>query len=265
MPLAQVNDIEIYYEEHGSGFPLCLIMGFGEGCDAWFEQTPAFAKDYRTIIFDHRGCGRSEKPPGGYSITQFTDDAVSLLKSIGIRRAHFLGYSMGGRIGQDLAARYPDFVQSLVLAATAANLNPLNRYALRAGAYLYENFGPDAAAAFGPLIGFTRAYFDRHAPELIAKIGKSSDNPMPLHAYLGHVRAIEEHDTTGALAKIRAPTLVMLGDHEWLNALPDSMVLANGIPGAKLRVLSGGGHGFIWEIPEAFNRAVLEFVRQHTP
>jgi pimeloyl-ACP methyl ester carboxylesterase len=150
MPLAQVNDIKMYYEEHGSGFPLCLIMGFGEGCDAWSKQIPAFAKHYRTIVFDHRGCGGSDKPVGGYTITQFSDDAVRLLESIGISRAHFLGYSMGGRIGQDLAARYPDIVQSMVLAATAANLNSLNRYALRAGAYLYEKFGPEARPPSGP-------------------------------------------------------------------------------------------------------------------
>lgn len=264
MPTVKVNGIQLYYEEAGSGFPLLLIMGFGSDCHAWSNQVPAFAQHYRAIVYDHRGVGGSDKPADGYSIGQFSDDAAGLLKTIGVARAHVLGYSMGGRVAQDFAARYPELVQSLTLAATAANLNPLNRYGMKAGAYLYEKFGPEAEAAFGPIIGFTRSYFGRR-PELLGEIGKPAANPMPVHAYLGHVRAIEEHDTTGALSKIKAPTLVLLGDQEWLNPIPDAMVLVAGIPGARLQVLPGGGHSFHWEVPDTFNRAVLDFIGSHTP
>jgi 3-oxoadipate enol-lactonase len=264
MPTVRVNDVQLYYEETGTGFPLFLIMGFGSDCHAWVNQVAQFAKRYRTIVYDHRGVGGSDKPAGGYSIQQFSDDAAGLLRSIGVSRAHVVGYSMGGRVAQDFAARYPDLVQSLVLAATAANLNPLNHFALKAGAYLYEKFGPEAEAALGPVIGYTRAYFGRKLPELVAGIGKPMANAMPTHAYLGHVGAIEEHDTTGVLSRIKAPTLVLLGDQEWLNALPDSQVLVSGIPGARLQTLPGGGHSFHWEIPETFNRAVLEFIDEHS-
>ena len=88
---------------------------------------------------------------------------------------------------------------------------------------------------------------------------------MPDHAFEGHVRAIEGHDTTSVLGSIKAPTLVLMGDQEWLNPRSDADVLLQGIPGSTLRVLEGGGHGFIWEIPDAFNRAVLEFLDAHTP
>lgn len=263
MPTVRVNDVQLYYEDKGSGFPLLLIMGFGDDCQAWANQVPAFSTRYRTIVYDHRGVGRSDKPADGYSIQQFANDAAALLKTIGIQRAHVLGYSMGGRVAQDFAARYPELVQSLILAATASKPNPLNLYSLKAGAYLYEKFGPEAAAAFGPVIGFTHACFARRLPELLSEIGKPIPNAMPAHAYLGHVRAIEEHDTTGALSTIKAPTLVLLGDQEWLNPISNAMVLVSGIPGATLQVLPGGGHGFHWEIPETFNRAVLEFIDAH--
>jgi pimeloyl-ACP methyl ester carboxylesterase len=260
MPTARVNGIELYYEERGGGAPLLLLMGFGDDCHAWSQQVPAFAERYRTIAYDHRGVGKSAKPAGGYSIPQFAADALGLLDHLGLARAHLVGYSMGGRIAQYLAAHHPDRVAGLVLAATASRPNALNLYSLKAGAYLYETFGPEAAGAFGPLVSFTHAYFARHLPELAQALGRPAADPMPLHAYLGHVRAIEEHDTTAVLARIAAPTLVLLGDQEWLNPRAEADRLVRGIPGATLQVLSGGGHGFIWEIADAFNDAVLAFL-----
>jgi len=260
MPTARVNGVELYYEEHGAGFPLLLLMGFGGDCHAWSRQVPAFAARYRTIVYDYRGVGQSEKPPAGYSIAQFAADALSLLDHLGIARAHLLGYSMGGRIAQHVAAHHPERVGSLVLAATSAKPNALNLYSLKAGAYLYEKCGPEAAGAFGPLVSFTHTYFAQHLPELMRALGQPAANPMPLHAYLGHVRAIEEHDTTGVLAQILAPTLVLFGDQEWLNPLAEAERLVRGIPGARLQILPGGGHGFVWEIADAFNDAVLAFL-----
>ena len=88
---------------------------------------------------------------------------------------------------------------------------------------------------------------------------------MPIHAYRGHVEAIENHDTTPILQRIAAPTLVLMGDAEWLNPMSDQQAMLDGIPGAELRVLANGGHGFLWEIPDTFNAAVLEFLEPLTP
>jgi len=265
MPTAKVNGVDIYFEEHGSGFPLLLLMGFGDGCEAWSNQTPAFAEHHRTILLDHRGVGKSTAPDDGYSIPQFSDDAIGLMDHLGIERAHLVGYSMGGRVAQDMAARYGDRVAAIVLAASAAKPNALNVYSLKATAYLYRNFGPEAAGVVGPLISFTHAYFADHLPELVDKLGKPPVNPMPVHAYEGHVRAIEEHDTSAILDRIDAPTLVAMGEHEWLNPEADAKIMLDGIRGSRLAVLAGGGHGFIWETPELFNRTVLDFLAEHTP
>lgn len=265
MASARIHGVDIYYEEHGAGFPLLLLMGFGDGCGAWSNQIPAFAKPYRTIAFDHRGVGQSEAPAGGYSIPQFADDAWGLLDHLGVGRAHLVGYSMGGRVAQEMAARRPERVAAMVLAASAAKPNPLNVYSLKAGAYLYRTFGPEAAGAFGPLISYTHDYFAGHLDALVARLGRPPENAMPVHAYEGHVRAIEEHDTTPVLARITAPTLVLMGEHEWLNPKADADIMLKGIKGSRLQVLKGGGHGFLWETPDAFNRVVLEFLGEHTP
>jgi 3-oxoadipate enol-lactonase len=262
MPRAPVNGIELYYESTGQGTPLVLLMGFGDDCHAWSNQLPAFAGSHRTIVLNHRGVGASDKPADGYSIPQFAADALGLLDHLGIERAHVLGYSMGGRVAQHLAAHHPGRLHGLVLAATASKPNPLNLYSLKAGAYLYERFGPEAAAAFGPLISFTHSFFAANLPSLLAAIGRPVATAMPVHAYLGHVRAIQEHDTTGVLGRITAPTLILIGEHEWLNPMPEAERLRAGIPNARIEVIPGGGHGFLWETPEAFNRAVLAFLEE---
>ena len=265
MPRAVVNGVSLNYDEWGAGYPLLLLMGFGDSLDAWANQIPAFAERFRVIAVDHRGSGESETPLDGYSIRQFSDDAIGLLDRLGVERAHVLGYSMGGRVGQDMAARYPDRVSALVLAASAAKANPLNLYSLRAAAWLYETYGPEAAAACGPLISFTHAYFEDHLDALTQRLGEPVYEPMPVHAYQGHVQAIENHDSTPILDRIAAPTLVLMGDKEWLNPMEDARVMLDGIPNAQLRVLENGGHGFLWEIPDAFNDAVIEFLDPLTP
>jgi len=82
MATTKANGIEIYYEVHGEGPPLLLIMGLGANATAWWKQVPAFSERYRVIAFDNRGAGRSEKPMGAYSIRQMADDAAALMDAL---------------------------------------------------------------------------------------------------------------------------------------------------------------------------------------
>src|SRR5579883_1692585 len=88
MPYADVNGIKLYYEEHGNGTPLLLIMGFTANATAWEALIPYLARQHRTIAFDNRGSGRSDQPEGAYTMAQLADDAVGLLDVLGIQRAH---------------------------------------------------------------------------------------------------------------------------------------------------------------------------------
>jgi 3-oxoadipate enol-lactonase len=123
MPLAQVGDIKLFYEVHGSGDPLVLIPGLGSDTRLFSTVVPRLADRHRVVVIDPRGGGQSDKPAGPYSIGQMTDDVAGLMGALGITRTHVMGYSMGGKIALQLAADHPDLVDHLIL--TAASAGPL--------------------------------------------------------------------------------------------------------------------------------------------
>ena len=262
MAYATVNGIRIYYEERGRGTPLVLIMGYGDDCAKWAQQGPALARRHRVIVFDNRGAGRTEAPRSGYSIQIFARDTVGLLDHLGVDRVHLLGYSMGGRIAQYLAIHHPERLRSLILCATSARPSAFNKYTLWLDRVLIPRYGVGAVAPFGPIYQYTRAYFERRLRALVARLRRPVRSRLALHGLMGQAKAIAAHDASRDLHRITAPTLVLLGDQELLNPRPESEFLARRIPHASLRILKGGGHGFLWEIPQAFNRAVLEFTRR---
>jgi 3-oxoadipate enol-lactonase len=99
MPMTPARDgVAINYETRGNGPPLTLISGTGHDLTFWAGQTSRFAREFRTIVFDNRGVGASSVPAPGYTIADMADDAVHVLDSVGIDRAHVMGFSMGGHI-----------------------------------------------------------------------------------------------------------------------------------------------------------------------
>jgi 3-oxoadipate enol-lactonase len=274
MSVARVDSIELYYEEHGSGDPLLLIMGLAADSTAWMFQVPDFAKRYRTIVFDNRGVGRSSKPSGPYTIHQMADDAAALLETLGIRRAHVVGVSMGGMISQELALRHPARVRGLVLACTYPEPDA---EAERQRAFSIARFGGQVTAAgetridvsaIDPLMllqhllprVFNQSFIDRELPKLLQIFGGALQWGFSMEAILGQVEAVMGHRATDRLHQIAAPTLVITGDADLLVSPANSDILARTIPGAKLVKVPGGSHGFNFETPDVFNREVLDFL-----
>jgi 3-oxoadipate enol-lactonase len=96
VPTVKVGDINMYYEVHGGGQPLLLIMGLGSDSSNWMLQTMEFSKGYQVIVFDNRGVGRTDAPDIPYSVKMMADDTVGLMDAIGVKEAHVLGMSLGG-------------------------------------------------------------------------------------------------------------------------------------------------------------------------
>src|SRR5207245_2584476 len=120
MPYIKVNDIQIYYEIHGDGEPLVLIVGLGTDISEWDGIIRWLAEKYQVLAFDNRGAGRTDKPDIPYSIEMMADDTAGLMQTLGIEQAHILGVSMGGRIALALSLRHAECVKKLVLVSTSA-------------------------------------------------------------------------------------------------------------------------------------------------
>lgn len=274
MSTVTVGDVTLYYEEHGTGDPLLLIMGLAADSTAWLLQLPAFAERFRTIVFDNRGVGRSSKPAGPYSIRGMADDAAGLLAALGIARAHVVGVSMGGMIAQELALRHPTRVRSLVLACTYPEPDEEIRLN-RAGSItqLGGSVGADGAAqldlaAVDPMMifqtlmpkVFSPSFLQTQLPSLMQLFGGALQWGFSIEAILAQVDAVMQHDATDRLHTITAPTLVLTGDADRLIPPANSDLIASKIPGARLVKTPGGTHGFNFETPDLFNRAVLDFL-----
>lgn len=119
MPKAKINDINIYYDVHGDGFPLVMVMGFLGNADCWDPRMmPVLSDKFKVITFDNRGAGRTDVSDKEFSIKLLAEDTVGLMDVLNVPKAHVLGTSMGGMIAQELALNYPGRVEKLILTAT---------------------------------------------------------------------------------------------------------------------------------------------------
>ena len=119
MPKVKVNDIQMYYEVKGEGYPLVMIIGFGANLGFWNpHMIEELSKNFKVVTFDNRGTGRTDVSVKEFSIRLFADDTVGLMNALGISKANILGFSMGGAIAQELALSYPEKVKKLILYST---------------------------------------------------------------------------------------------------------------------------------------------------
>jgi len=263
MPYTDAPGFRMYYEDHGSGFPLLLINGLGSDHLEWLHQLPAFESRFRCIVFDNRGTGMTGVPSGPYTTAQMADDAASLVGALGVTRSHVLGVSLGGMIAQEVALRHPGLVEGLVLGCTGP------------GGELSVRPSPDAMAAFALAKGedpeaelrrmlpflYTGACIRERPEEIEGFVRRRLAHPTPPEGYLGQLSAAVSHDASSRLERIRARTLVITGDADRLVNWENSLRLAGRIPGATLVVLPGAPHRLFAETADAFNREVLRFLK----
>jgi pimeloyl-ACP methyl ester carboxylesterase len=265
MPKVRVNDIEMNYELHGEGEPLVLIMGFTGSLEGWRPLVPAFAREYRVLIFDNRGAGLTDKPAGPYSMPMMADDTAGLMDALGIDDAHVYGISMGGMIAQELALRHPQKVKALVLGCTTPggpNTHPQSQETVAAltsiGSVSMEE-GLETTLRWL----FTEEFVAAHRQQLRETTLNSFDLRTPRHAVLAQAGAIAAHDTYGRLPQIKAPTLVIAGGSDEMILSANSPILAQRIPGAELVMYPKARHGYLYEVAGEATAAVLDFLRRH--
>jgi len=261
MPRLRIKDLEMYYEIHGGGSQmLVMIRGLGSDLSCWYEQTPVFAKHFKVLVFDNRGAGRTEQPDAPYSIRQMADDAAGLMTALEIRRAALLGISLGGLIAQEFALNHGEMLASLILGCThfggAAMVSAPPEILATLSAKGEENSQASLKARFCDETMAKR-------PDVIKKDREARlAYPASPESFARQIRAAMGHDTSTRLGSLKIPTLVMTGTGDRLVPPENSRMIANLIPQATLRELPGG-HMFFAEYPELFNQAVIDFVRAH--
>ena len=262
MPKAMVQGINLYYEVNGSGYPLVLIRGLASNADHWYCQVPAFSSHFSVMTFDNRGIGRSDVPDSPFTISTMADDTVGLMDVLGISRAHVLGISMGGMIVQEIALKYPQRVNGLILACTHCG----GKKAVPADPAVVQNLVASLFSGTEEALqkGFRSLFTERtiqEAPGIVQRYGEVSKRfPAAAPVLVNQLKLGQRFDTWEDLVNIQNPTLVIVGKEDILIPPENSKILAERIPNARLRILERGGHQFLIEDPEAFNNAVLEFL-----
>lgn len=263
MPRQRVGDIEIYYEVHGAGpRTLVMIRGLGSNLLSWYEQIDELSRHYKCVVFDNRGAGRTDKPDAPYSIKQMADDTAGLMDALGIGPAALLGISMGGMIAQEFALNHHEKLRCLILGCThfggarVAQSPPEIVAAVMAGTSATPQQQKQQLQAV-----FCDNTIDR--PEVVEKHNRiRAQYAIPPFAFTLQTQAISAFDASARLGEIHVPTMVITGREDRLVAPQNSKLIAKRIPGAVLKELPGG-HLFMAEYPEQFNRAVIEFIDAH--
>ncbi|MFD2679770.1 alpha/beta fold hydrolase [Bacillus seohaeanensis] len=262
MPFVDHHNVNLYYEVHGQGEPLLLIMGLGNNSLSWHRTLPALAQHFKVIVFDNRGVGKSSKPNQPYSIEMMAEDAKVVLDAASIESAHVYGISMGGMIAQRLSILYPDRVRSLVLGCTTAGGATHTQPSEEVNSLMLSrtSLSPEESAWAATPILYSKEFIEQHSDLIKEDIEKRIEIETPPHGYMLQLQACLAHDTVQDLDKIKVPTLVIHGDADRLVPYENGKLLAERIQGAELHTVSGAGHIYITESIDATNEKVLQFL-----
>lgn len=262
MPKVPVRDIEINYQEEGSGFPLILVHGLNGDLTGWALVMPKLSQHYRTIALDVRGHGETSKPDQPYSIQGFSEDLYDFMNQLKISKAQLLGLSMGGAIVQQFALNHPERIRSLVLVSTFSHFDEKThqtfvhlRQTLRQEGYpaYYDEvvklaFTPQFIAANpGPIAELKEKRVRSNSP---VAIGRATDACMAFNL---------KHQIT----KISLPTLIVSGREDIFTPVHLAEHIHRSIPGSEWKVLEGGGHILPIEKASQLAQVVLEFLEKH--
>jgi len=261
MPSVSIGDAEIYYEEAGQGEPLMLVPGLSGQGSFWGPQVEAFKRDFRVIVHDHRGAGRSTHSQIKYSVEQMADDTLRLMDALGIESAHLVGHSTGGAIGQVIALDHRRRLRSLVLSATWAGPDPYFRRLFEARKDTLLAQGIEAYLRASVLVLAPPEWVSRNDAAIAELHRAQAASWPPREVVASRIDAIVAFDRRRRLGEMGVPTLVVVAQDDMVTPKFYSDELAKAIPGASYVVLEGGGHFAPQVLPEPYNRAVGAFLR----
>ncbi len=250
------------FESAGEGPPVVLVHGLGMTREMWDWQWPALTGRFQTVRYDLLGHGASDKPRETYSLTRFADQAAAVMDGLGIDRAALVGFSLGGMIVRAFALAHPERVTALAILNSAHGRTEEERAAILMRVEQAAREGPRATLEAALERWFTPGYGADH-PEVLARVRRwILANDREVYPLIYRVLAEGDSELAEAVAAIRSPTLVMTGGEDHGNSPDMARRMAEMIPGARCEIVPGLRHMGLAENPEAFNRPLLDFLKE---
>lgn len=259
-----VPGARLYHEVDGEGLPLTLVHAGVAHLRMWDEQVDAFSSAYRVVRYDTRGFGRTTSTDVAFSNR---DDLRLLLDHLGIDRTHLVGLSRGATIALDFTLEHPDRVSALVFASSTPSGFDFEGPP-EDQVYWEELERLEEAHDWDAVVDREVRYWTDgpgQSPERVAPTVREAMTRWGLENYraeqpYGQPQPLEP-PAVGRLGEVRVPTLVLWGDLDAASVLAGSPAVADGIAGARRRVVGGAAHMINLEQPAAFDQALLEFLR----
>lgn len=265
MPYADVNDVRLYYEETGQGFPVVFSHEFAGDYRSWEHQVRYLSRMYRCITYNHRGFPPSSIPddPQAYSQDLMISDLHALLGHLGIEKAHLVGLSLGANFVLNFALRYPDLCRSIVVAGCGSGSTDRAHFEKRIQNSVQtllskgmQSFAEDYT------LGETRLTLRRKDPKGWTEFREQ----LKEHSSLGSALVMQEvilrratiFSLKDQLNQLRVPTLILVGDED-KPCIEPGLFLRKEISSSGLAFFPRTGHAINLEEPALFNDSLSRF------
>lgn len=251
------DQMMVHFRDEGPRDGRVMMFGNSLGTDlrVWDILLPLLPKDLRIVRFDKPGHGLSDCPEAPYEMDELVRDAENLAEHLGLKDITFVGLSIGGLIGQGLAAKRPDLVKALVLMDTAAQIGNDEMWSTRVNAVRKGGIEPMADGILERW--FAPTYRENKPTELAAWRNMLSRNPA--EGYIGCCQAIAAADLTESTRALTLPVLAMAGDQD--GSTPPAIVQATAeLCGAAFHIIEDAGHLPCVEQPEVVAKLINDFL-----
>ena len=253
----KANGITLNYEVEGpEGAPWVVFSNsLATNLSMWDEQTAALKKSFRVLRYDQRGHGGTEATGGRYNFDLLVADVIGMLDALSIKRANFVGISMGGMTGLALAQQHPDRVERLAACDCGPASSPASAQQWEERIAVAEKDGMEPLVLATAKRWFPPEYAESNPPfqKALAMIRST-----PVKGFIGCAGALANFDLKPGLPNIAVPTLLIVGSKD--ATVPGMKAINAAVPNSKLVELEGAGHLSNLEMPDAFTSALQQFL-----
>lgn len=258
----KINNLQVYDYE-GKGDVLIFVHAFPLSSKMWKHQTDFFKNNFRVITYDVRGLGKSKEKNNQFTMEEYSNDLISIIKHFDFERVFVCGVSMGGYIILRSYIKKPDLFKGLILADTRAEKDDDNGIINRSNVIISIKKGKrdDFVSGFLPKLINKKSYVNRELRNFIESIIEDNTDEGICGAQLALATRTNTEDH---LKSFNIPVLILVGEDDELTPISCAETMRELIPKSEMKVIAGSGHLSNLENPELFNKCVSEFLKIHT-